>query len=265
MSHVTELPIGQQERSRSKAKDKDKDKSSRSSTGSCSSSRSSGKRKKTIMSLKSLKILTKKYSKCMKSSGELLREDFSDLVQCPRTHTLDDWLIVNAVEFLDRVEILFLSCSLFCTVSTCPLFTAGPHYHYLWEDETTPRPVQVSAPEYFNALKRWIRRQLTNEKLFGTDKKKKGGDSGGLSDEAMAVLGTAYRRLFRILAHMYMCHFSSLRKFNMEPVINTMLAHYTTFAIQYNLIDPSDLEMLSPVFRAMGLIIEGINEVDVRC
>lgn len=207
----------------------------------------------TIMLTKSVKILSRKYSRITKVTGARLRSDFVELAQCPRTHTPDDWILVNAVEFLDRVEVLFSSCSLFCTVSTCPLFNAGPHYHYLWDDEDTPQPVQLSAPEYFVALKRWVKRNLSNEKLFPV------ASGTPLSEAATDILRTTYRRLFRILAHMYMCHFSNIRKSQMEVVLNTMLGHYTTLALQYGMIDPADLEMLRPVFQAMGMDIEGMD------
>ena len=115
------------------------------------------------------------------------------------------------------------------------------------------KPVQLSAPEYFSALKRWIKRNLSNEKLFPKE------SGTPLSEDAINILKTAYRRLFRIMAHMYMCHFSRIRKYDMEVVINTMLAHYTTFALQFNMIEAADLEMLGPVFKAMGMDLEGVE------
>jgi MOB kinase activator 1 len=181
-----------------------------------------------------------------KVTGKVVRTDFLDLIQIPPGVAKSDWLIINAIEFLERTELLFSSCSLFCTVSTCPMFNAGPHYHYFWEDADTTQPVQLSAPEYFNALKRWIHRNMSNEKLFP---KKDGED---LSPEAIDVLKTTYRRLFRIMAHMYMCHFSDIQKQNMETVINTVCGHYSTFALQYEMVELGELEMLEPVYEAMS-------------
>jgi MOB kinase activator 1 len=127
------------------------------------------------------------------------------------------------------------------------MFNAGPHYHYFWEDADTPQPVQLSAPEYFNALKHWIKRNLSDKRLFPRS------GNAELSREAMQVLETTYRRLFRILAHMYMCHFSQIQKSNFEVVINTLLAHYTKFAFEYKMINVVDVEMLGPVYAAMGM------------
>jgi MOB kinase activator 1 len=209
-----------------------------------------GRKMDTVVLSKQVKILTEKYSQLEKVTGAVLRSDFRDLIACPPTHTESDWMIVNAVDFLERTELLFSSCSLFCTVNTCPMFNAGPHYHYFWEDADTPQPVQLSAPEYFNRLKHWIKRNLSNPKLFPTE------NGSELSQAAFDVLKSTYRRLFRILAHMYMCHFSQIQKLNMELVINTLLAHYTMFALQYHLISLADVEMLAPVYQAMNITAE---------
>jgi MOB kinase activator 1 len=208
-----------------------------------------GRRKpkqQTVAFTPGLKILSNKYDKVSKVTGSVVRNDFFELVQIPPGVPKSDWLISNAVDFLERTELLFSSCSLFCTVSTCPMFNAGPHYHYFWEDDDTQQPVQLSAPEYFNALKHWVKRTMANEKLFP---RTPGAD---LSSEAFDALKTIYRRLFRIMAHMYMCHFSDIKKQNMETVINTVLGHYSVFALHYELIELSEIEMLEPVYVAMA-------------
>jgi MOB kinase activator 1 len=209
-----------------------------------------GKRKpgkqQTVVLSKGLTILSTKYNKVSKVTGTVVRNDFFELVQVPQGVSKSDWLISNAVDFLERTELLFSSCSLFCTVSTCPMFNAGPHYHYFWEDDDTQQPVQLSAPEYFNALKHWVKRTMANEKLFPRT------PGAELSPDALDALKTTYRRLFRIMAHMYMCHFSDIQKQSMETVINTVLGHYSTFALHYELVELSELEMLEPVYVAMA-------------
>jgi MOB kinase activator 1 len=203
-------------------------------------------KQQTMVTSKQLTILTGKYNKVHKVTGDVVRSDFLELIEIPPGIAKSDWLIINAIDFLERTELLFSSCSLFCTVNTCPMFNAGPHYHYFWEDADTPQPVQLSAPEYFNSLKHWIRRNLGDEKLFP---KASGAE---LSSEAIDILKTTFRRLFRIMAHMYMCHFSHIQKQSMEKVINTVCGHYSTFAMQYEMVQLHDLEMLEPVYEAIA-------------
>jgi MOB kinase activator 1 len=88
---------------------------------------------------------------------------------------------------------------------------------------------------------------MTNERLFP-----KVSDGGDLSPEALDVLKTAFRRLFRIMAHMYICHFADIQKQDMEAAINTVCGHYSTFALHYQLIELGALEMLEPVYMALA-------------
>jgi MOB kinase activator 1 len=199
---------------------------------------------------KDMKILTPKYSQVVKATGSLLRPDFAALIECPADQTVSDWIIVNAVAFLRRVELIFSMCSLFCTMNTCPMFNAGPHYGYYWEDEDTSKPVQLSAPAYFIALKRWMLRRMSNPSMFPMD--------GDLSPEALELLKTVYRRLFRVLAHLYMCHFSDDRKHGVETAMNTVLEHYRMFVERYELMEMQELEMLAPVFDAVLRHIESL-------
>ena len=211
------------------------------------------KKMQTILLSKDTVILTKKYSQLRKVTGVSLIKDFESLITKPDDMAQSDWVIINAVEYLDRVEKLYASCSLFCTSDTCPMFNAGPHYHYFWEDESTTTPMQLSTPEYLLQLRRWTKRQLQNEKLF--PKK----DGTPLTPESKAVLQTIFRRTTRILAHLYLCHFKAIRENQVEPVINTILAHYTLLALRYDMISPSDVEMLAPVYTAMHISVPGIS------
>ncbi|OHS93511.1 MOB kinase activator-like 1 A [Tritrichomonas foetus] len=204
----------------------------------------------TVMCDKTAKILVKKYSRLENVKGDHLDIDYEKItMEKPANLTNDDWLIVTLVDFLHRVELLYSSCSLFCTSDTCPMFNAGPHYKYFWDDSDSPTPIQVSAPEYFSYLKRFIKRNLQDPNIIP-------GKSGEkLNEDALSTLKMCYRRLFRILAHLYVCHFqniSSIQEPNVVEIMNTILTHYTKFALAQGMIDLPDLEMLSPVFAAIN-------------
>lgn len=188
-----------------------------------------------------------KYRQLEDISGDHLDININELLKPPPGLTNDDWLVVNLVDFLERIEMLVSSCSLFCTTDTCPIFNAGPKYLYFWDDDDSPQPVQVSAPEYFNFLKRYIKRNLQNHDLFPP--------SGQLSERAHQVLKTSYRRLFRILSHLYTCHYSTLTTFNgfnIIEIMNTLLAHYACFALVYQLTTPDQFAPLRAVFTALN-------------
>lgn len=197
------------------------------------------------------KFFTKKYDKINDASGETIipLEKLNEMTENPREYTRDSWIIVNVVSFLEEVEQLYSACSLFCTPDTCPLFNSGPNLEYAWKEEDSEYIV-MSAPEYFNTLKAYIKRILSNSNMFPKD------SNAPLSEKANQTLMLIYRRLLRILSHLYMCHFKLVKNNGIEIVINTILAHYTIFGTKNGLIDEAgenELFVLRPIYEKMGI------------
>lgn len=202
-------------------------------------------RRFTVIKVQNNKIELSKYKTIEDVTGEHLDVDVTSLLPPPPGFTNNDWIIINLVDFLQRVELLYSSCSLFCTSDTCPLFNAGPRYCYFWLDDDSSKSLQVSAPEYFDALKRYIKRNLNNKSLFPDDL------DDELSSKAVNVIQTSYRRLFRILAHLYVCHFKDISKLgdlNFFEVMNTILTHYANIALIYNICSIEDFDVFEPIF-----------------
>lgn len=205
-------------------------------------------RKFTVMVQKDKKFEMKKYKRVEDITGEHLNVDINSFIQHPLGVTNSDWIIVNLVDFLQRVELLYSSCSLFCTNDTCPLFNSGPQYCYFWLEDDSPKPIQMSAPEYFDALKRYIKRNLHNKELFPDE-------SEELSLKAETVVKTSYRRLFRILAHLYICHFkdiSQISDINLFEIMNTLLAHYVNIALINQICKMEDFAVFAPILKAIN-------------
>ncbi|EAY16356.1 Mob1/phocein family protein [Trichomonas vaginalis G3] len=209
-------------------------------------------RSETILVTKDMAIFSKRYDQLKHVSGEVLTHSLFQYLSPPKGMPTSDFLIVSALDFLERTEKLFQCCSLFCTSETCPMFNAGPHYHYFWEDESTTDPVQVSAPEYLMRLIFWSKRKLGNTQLFPKETGKE------LSEDALTVIQTIFRRTLRIYNHLYLCHFKMLHTNGIEPVINTLLAHYALFALKYQLIEVPDIAVLKPVFQTMKIPIPDV-------
>lgn len=203
----------------------------------------------TIMISNDDRLEMKKYKRLKDIPGDHFDVDITSLISTPNGYSKDEWIIVNLIDFLQRIELLYSSCSLFCTSDTCPLLNAGPKYCYFWEDDDSPQPIQVSAPEYFDALKRYIKRNLLNKELFPDEIK------APLSPKADEIIKTSYRRLFRILAHLYICHYSDISKLTdlkYFEIMNTILAHYTNFVLLYQVCKLEDFAIFAPVFEAIN-------------
>ncbi|KAK8871507.1 Maintenance of ploidy protein mob2 [Tritrichomonas musculus] len=208
-------------------------------------------RRPTIFISKGKNLELSKYRHVEDITGDHLEININSLLVPPRGVSNNDWIIINLVDFLQRIELLYSSCSLFCTTDTCPLFNAGPKYLYFWLDDNSTKPVQISAPEYFDALKHFIKRNLNNKTLFPNNSKNK------FSPKALYVIRASYRRLFRILAHLYVCHYDDLSKLaednlNFFEIMNTILTHYTNIALLYHICQPEDFAVFEPIFNKIN-------------
>ena len=64
------------------------------------------------------------------------------------------------------VKSVFEIISDYCTDESCPNMTAGPKYEYLWQGESMPKAVQVSAPEYVDSMMAWVDSKISNQDIF---------------------------------------------------------------------------------------------------
>ena len=49
-----------------------------------------------------------------------------EAVQLPPGEDLNEWLAVNTVDFYNAISVLFGTLEEFCTISSCPVMSAGP-------------------------------------------------------------------------------------------------------------------------------------------
>lgn len=207
-------------------------------------------RRRTVLISEGKKLDLLKYKREEDISGEHLDININRLLIPQKKTTKCDWIIINLIDFLQRIDLLYSSCSLFCTSDTCPIFNAGPKYCYFWLEEPS-KPQQVSAPEYFDSLKRYIKRNLKNQNLFPNNLTEK------FPSKSLNVIKASFRRLFRILAHLYVCHNDDITKLckdniNFFEVMNTILAHYTNFTLLYHICQPDDFVVFEPIFNKIN-------------
>lgn len=123
---------------------------------------------------------------------------------------------VAQVDFFNEINLLYGVVAEFCTESSCPVMCAGPKYEYMWADGTQIRkPIHVSAPKYVDYLMTWVQHQLDDERLFPTQ------IGVPFPSDFLEAVRNIFRRLFRIYAHIYYCHFDKMSELGAEPHLNT--------------------------------------------
>ena len=80
-----------------------------------------------------------------------------------------------AVDFFNRINLLYGTISDVCTRETCPTMCGGARYEYLWQDgDRYKKPTKLPAPMYVNELMEWIELRINDENVFPVSVRKFG-------------------------------------------------------------------------------------------
>lgn len=167
-----------------------------------------------------------KYAQATLGTGHL-----REAVTLPDGEDKNEWLAVNTVDFFNEINLLYGVVAEFCTEQACPIMCAGPKYEYMWADgKEVKRPMAVSAPRYVDYLMTWVQNQLDDEAVFPTQL------GVPFPPDFLERVQNIFKRLFRVYAHIYYCHFERMAALGAEPHLNTCFKHYMYFVYEFNLI-----------------------------
>jgi len=162
-----------------------------------------------------------------------------DAVKLPAGEDVNDWLAVNVTDFYNEISLLYGVLADVCTGTCCPTMSAGPRFEYKWADGTRiKKPIRCSAPKYIDYMMTWAQATLDDESIFPV----RVGEP--FPSNIRAVICTLFKRLFRVYAHIYVLHFTSMQEMGAEPHLNTCFRHFMLFVREFDLIDQNELEPL---------------------
>ncbi|CAN6848770.1 unnamed protein product [Brassica oleracea] len=161
-----------------------------------------------------------------------------EAVKLPPGEDINEWLAINTIDFYNHVNLLYATLQEFCTPDTCPIMNAGL-YEYRWADGVAVKePITVSAPEYVEYLMNWIETQIDNEAIFPQQ------PGVPFPPNFKDFVKPILKRMFRVYAHIYHCHFKKVVGFEEEAHLNTCFKHFVLFTSEYQLIDEANLAPL---------------------
>lgn len=208
----------------------------------------SSSRSKTFKPQKNFKNETARFSLHKKAHATLGAVDLHAAVQLPEGEDLNEWLAVNVVEFFNTASLIYGTISEFCTDATCPCMSAGPKYMYYWQDGAAyKKPTEVSAPTYIDLLMTWIEEQLSDETMFPSD------TAVPFPKDYLKRVKNIFKRLFRVYAHIYYCHFREIEHLGAEAHLNTCFKHFYYYVREFDLMTAADLEPLQELIDNRGL------------
>eukprot|EP00768_Dysnectes_brevis_P003538 gnl/Dysnectes_brevis/251_a282_8731.p1 GENE.gnl/Dysnectes_brevis/251_a282_8731~~gnl/Dysnectes_brevis/251_a282_8731.p1 ORF type:complete len:216 (-),score=61.13 gnl/Dysnectes_brevis/251_a282_8731:84-731(-) len=177
----------------------------------------------------------------LKHAHTTLSGDLKEAVSLPEGEDLSEWLAINTCEFFEQANMLYSTIAEFCTKdkADCQIMNAGPKFRYLWADgRKVKKPIPLSAPEYVSALFTWIQELIDNQSIFPTQ------PGVPFPKDFHRVVKQIFKRMFRVYAHIYHCHWNEVQRLGTEAHLNTCTKHFVFFVLEFNLMEIDDLEPL---------------------
>jgi len=204
---------------------------------------------KTFKPKRTHRVGTKRFELHKYAQATLGTGNLHEAVTLPEGEDQNEWLAVNTVDFFNEINLLYGVIAEFCTEQACPIMCAGPKYEYMWADgKEVKRPMAVSAPRYVDYLMTWVQNQLDDEKLFPTQL------GVPFPGDFLERVQNIFRRLFRVYAHIYYCHFERMSALGAEPHLNTCFKHFVYFVFEFDLIPRK--EELDPLRELIDKLLE---------
>ena len=127
----------------------------------------------------------------------------------------------------------------YCTEGCCPTMSAGSKFEYLWADGAAyKQPTKVSAPKYVELLFAWVDAQLKDERMFPVT------PGTPFPADFRERLQAIFKRLFRVYAHTFYCHYERVRELTFEPHLNSCFKHFMYFVLEFDLVRDEELRPL---------------------
>lgn len=169
-------------------------------------------------------------------------------VKLPAGEDENEWIAVNTVHFYNAANMIYGTCTDFCTEQSCPVMAAGPKYEYLWKDgKKYKQPKRVSAPVYIELLLNWVNDKIADPELFPVDENAK------FPPNFRSKVQQIYKRLFRLYAHIYYSHFEKIRAIGANAHLNTCFKHFVFFIQEFNLVDKQEMQPLRKLIAKISV------------
>ncbi|KAJ6237058.1 mob kinase activator-like 1 [Anaeramoeba flamelloides] len=176
---------------------------------------------------------TNRYNLHKFAAGTLNNSNYQILIEVPEENSLNDWLAVNTVEFYNRLNLFYGALRSNCTNESCPIMKGGPNIEYYWK-----RKKKTIPPDYIENVMVLIEKILDNPKVFPPD------ESVKFPKNFKRVTKEIFTKLYRIFAHIYVCHFQDIENIGAVSHLNTTYKHFYFFSRKFKLIKKREYEPL---------------------
>ncbi|KAL6049754.1 Mitotic exit network component [Balamuthia mandrillaris] len=205
-----------------------------------------GKASRTFKPIKKIPKGTKQYELSQQALMTLGTGNLHLAVRLPEGVDLNEWLLVNTVDFYNQISMLYGALEESCTATSCPVMSAGPKAEYYWADgKDVKKAIRCSAKEYADYLLTWVKSLIDDEQVFPS--------SVGQSfpKNFKTLIATIFKRLFRIYAHIYHSHFPTIQELQFQTHLNTSFKHFIYFVDEFKLVKKKELSPMGELVEAL--------------
>lgn len=174
----------------------------------------------------------------------LVKGSFKTIVQLPKYVDQNEWIALNIFEMYNNLNQFYGIIAEYVKPELFPTMNAGPKTDYLWVDQNN-KTIQLPANQYIEYVLNWISLKLSDQTLFPTK------TGVPFAVNFIKIIKNISRQMFRIFAHIYYNHFDKILNLSLEAHWNSFFAHFISFVKEFDLIEVSELDPLSPLIEVL--------------
>lgn len=191
------------------------------------------------------------------ASSSLVKGSFVKLVTLPKYIDGTEWYMIHTFDFFQLTNMFYASIVDFCQQKCIESLVCGTDQQYTsidWLGSSISLPISkngtIPASQQIDTMLVWINHQLDQESLFPVRS-----DEPQNIKETLNIIKLIFTCLYRILSHIYFCHYDHVCALGEEAHLNTLFAHFMTFAIEYpSLLDKKEWQSMKPLLMHMGIL-----------
>jgi serine/threonine protein kinase len=180
-----------------------------------------------------------------------LHESLKRAIKMPTKLNKTEWIVMCCLESYRLLLRVYGAVRSKCTEASCPTMAASESIHYQWADGVRfVKPINVPACQYVDYLNQHCADTFANTQLFPPSAAER------LSRKAvLPMLRVLSKRLFRILSHIYFCHWSHVLSIDCEPHFHVIYALIYHIVVDFRLVDrKADSTTLEPLNQLARLL-----------
>eukprot|EP00929_Paragymnodinium_shiwhaense_P002884 TRINITY_DN10319_c0_g1_i3.p1 TRINITY_DN10319_c0_g1~~TRINITY_DN10319_c0_g1_i3.p1 ORF type:complete len:211 (-),score=56.23 TRINITY_DN10319_c0_g1_i3:142-774(-) len=172
------------------------------------------------------------------ANASLGNAEIWDAIKLPINVDEDHWIAAQTLGIFDEYVHIILVFEDVCDAAsdTCCVMNAGT-VRYRWADEKI-KAKDVTSVEYMHHLAKYGTKLLKSRELIPAD-------GGPMPRDFRPSVQQVLKRIFRVYAHIYTCHFDTVQEVELEAHLNCVFKRWLFFVREFDLVSLQDMQPMA--------------------